>query len=87
MTIAALSRPQLERDSRRDLSLLITTRTRNGLSPDINNTAIRLMRGELNAIVGQLQGQVNELNAPLSAPAFTPTGSVTPVCLVAMLLI
>jgi hypothetical protein len=27
------------------------------------------MREELNAIVGQIQGQVNELNTPLSAPA------------------
>jgi hypothetical protein len=63
------------------LSLLITTRTRNRLSPDINNTATQLMREELNAIVGQPQGQVSELNAPLSAPALTPTSSVTPVCL------
>jgi hypothetical protein len=33
------------------------------------------MMEELNAIVGQIQGQVNELNTPLSAPALTPTSS------------
>ncbi|KAN0079395.1 hypothetical protein V8E54_004609 [Elaphomyces granulatus] len=45
-------------------------------SSDIN-TAVRLMKAELNTIgqaVGQLQGQVNELNARLSTPAPTPSG-------------
>ncbi|KAN0067373.1 hypothetical protein V8E54_014463 [Elaphomyces granulatus] len=40
------------------------------------NTAVRLMKEELNTIgqaVGQLQGQVNELNARLSTPAPTPS--------------